>query len=190
MIRKFVVSVPLFIAASAAGAVDAPQSMQTYVESEVMGWAHDANVISAITAQNAQTAGASADQIDAWDSQWRAEVGQADQPLISDVMGRPLSAFLSDQVAASGGRITELFVMDAMGLNVAASDVTSDYWQGDEDKFSKTYGVGAGSIFVDEVEFDESSQTYQGQISVALTDPATGEVIGAMTIGLNAEAFF
>lgn len=105
-------------------------------------------------------------------------------------MGRDLSAFLSDQVAASGGRINEIFVMDALGLNVAASDVTSDYWQGDEDKYTKTFGVGSGAMFVDAIEFDESAQSYQGQISISLTDPASGQVVGAMTIGLNAEAFF
>jgi hypothetical protein len=105
-------------------------------------------------------------------------------------MGRELSAYLKEKVAASGGRITEVFVMDALGLNVAASNVTSDYWQGDEDKYAKTYNMGSGAVFVDEVEFDESSQTYQGQISISLTDPASGEVVGAMTIGLNAEAFF
>lgn len=190
MIRTLALSIPMIVAASIAGAVDAPPAMKSFVETDVMTWAQSEQVITAIAAQNAQTAGSSAAQIEAWDTQWRAEVGQDAQPLISDVMGRPLSAFLAEQVAASGGRITEIFVMDALGLNVAASDVTSDYWQGDEDKYSKSYGAGAGAVFVDEVEFDESSQTYQGQVSMALTDPATGEVIGAMTVGLNAEAFF
>lgn len=190
MLRKIVLSLPMVVAASIAGAVDAPPAMKAFVESDVMSWAQSAQVVDAIRAQNAETAGATADQINAWDGQWRAEVGQADQPLIGEVMGRPLSGFLAEQVAASGGRITEIFVMDALGLNVAASDVTSDYWQGDEDKYSKTYSVGPDAVFVDEVEFDESSQTYQGQVSVSLTDPDTGAVIGAMTIGLNAEAFF
>ncbi|WP_187430979.1 hypothetical protein ROLI_022010 [Roseobacter fucihabitans] len=190
MFRKLLLSAPLLVAASIVHAVDAPPAMKAFVETDVMAWAQGANVVDAINAQNTQTSGASAAQIEEWDTQWRGEVGAASQPLISEVMGHPLSAFLSEQVEAAGGRITEIFVMDAAGLNVAASDVTSDYWQGDEDKHAKTYGAGAGAVFVDEVEFDESAQTYQGQVSVALTDPATGAVIGAMTIGLNAEAFF
>ncbi|GFE51790.1 hypothetical protein So717_35430 [Roseobacter cerasinus] len=190
MFREFSLALPLVVAASIAGAVDAPPAMKAFVETDIMAWATGPQVVDAINAQNAETAGATQAQIDAWDGQWRAEVGQAEQPLISEVMGRSLSAFLGEQVAASGGRITEIFVMDGLGLNVAASDVTSDYWQGDEAKFQKTHGVGPGTVFVDEVEFDESSQTYQGQVSVALTDPATGEVIGAITVGLNAEAFF
>lgn len=190
MFRSVVLSAPLIVVASFAQAVDAPPAMKAFVESDIMSWAQNAAVVSAVTAQNAETAGSSEAQILEWDGAWRAQVGQADQPLISDVMGRELSAFLAEQVDASGGRITEIFVMDALGLNVAASDVTSDYWQGDEAKFQETYPKGADAMFVDVVEFDESSQTYQGQISFTLMDPATGEPVGAMTVGLNAEAFF
>lgn len=190
MFRTIILSAPLIIAASLVQAVEAPPAMRAFVEADIMSWAQSAQVIDAVNAQNTQTAGTSEEQILALDTEWRAQVGKASQPLISDVMGRDLSAFLAEQVAASGGRITEIFVMDAVGLNVAASDVTSDYWQGDEEKHSKTYGAGPGAVFVDAIEFDESAQSYQGQVSVSLTDPATGQVVGAMTIGLNAEAFF
>ncbi len=190
MFRSLILSAPLAVAASFAHAVDAPPAMRAFVESNIMSWAGSAQVIDAVTAQNAKTAGTSEAQILEWDADWRAQVGQADQPLISEVTGNALSAFLSEQVAASEGRITEIFVMDAVGLNVAASDVTSDYWQGDESKFTESFGAGPDAVFVDAVEFDESTQSYQGQISISLTDPASGEVVGAMTIGLNAEAFF
>lgn len=190
MFRSLFLSAPLVAAASLAQAVDAPPAMRAFVESDIMSWAMSPQVISAVNAQNMETAGTSEAQIIEWDNAWRAQVGQSDQPLISDVMGRDLSKFLMEQVSASGGRITEIFVMDALGLNVAASGVTSDYWQGDEAKYKKSYGAGSGAVFVDAVEFDESSQSYQGQISISLTDPATGDVVGAMTVGLNAEAFF
>ncbi len=190
MFRSLVLSAPLVVAATFAQAVDAPPAMRAFVETNIMTWAESTQVIDAINAQNAQTAGSSEAQILEWDAAWRAQIGQADQPLINEVMTRDLSGFLAEQVAASGGRIMEIFVMDAVGLNVAASDVTSDYWQGDEEKYTKTFNAGTGAVFVDAVEFDESTQSYQGQISVSLSDPATGEVVGAMTIGLNAEAFF
>jgi len=190
MYRTLTLSAPLALAGSLAQAVDAPPAMRAFVETDIMSWANSARVISAVMDQNAKTAGMSEVQIIAWDNQWRGEVGQAEQPTISEVMGHSLSAFLSEQVSASNGRITEIFVMDSVGLNVAASDVTSDYWQGDEDKFQKTYLAGPNAVFVDIIEFDESAQSYQCQISISLTDPATGQAVGAMTIGLNAEAFF
>lgn len=46
----------------------------------------------------------------------------------------PVSALFRDMVEASGRLCTEIFVMDARCLNVAMSDTTSDYWQGDEAK--------------------------------------------------------
>ncbi len=93
-------------------------------------------------------------------------------------------------MAAAGGAITEIFTMDLNGLNVAASDTTSDYWQGDEDKFSQTYLIGAGAVHISDVEFDESSQSYQAQVSITLVDPGTNAAIGAMTVGLNADELF
>ena len=44
-------------------------------------------------------------------------------------------------------------------------------------------------MHVSEIEFDESSQSYQMQVSVPLFDPASGVAVGAATFGLNAEAF-
>jgi len=78
-------------------------------------------------------------------------------------------------------------VTDNRGLNVAASDATSDYWQGDEDKFTKVFPVPDG-VFISAVELDESTQRYQGQISMTLTDPQTGEALGTLTVGIDAES--
>jgi hypothetical protein len=182
MFRSLTLSAPLVVAASFAQAVDAPPAMRAFVETEVMSWASAPEVISAVTAQNAQTAGSSEAQILELDGVWRAQVGQADQPLISEVMGRDLSHMLKQKVEASGGRITEIFVMDAVGLNVAASDVTSDYWQGDEAKFKRTFGASQ-AVFVDEPAFDRSSGVYAIQVSVLVSD---GPVqAGAMTLSLR-----
>ena len=138
--------------------------------------------------QNTTTSGFSQSQIDALDLAWRAEVGTGGAPTITPVLENAASDRLRALVEASGGRITEIFVMDGVGLNVAASATTSDYWQGDEAKFTETHGSGPGAIHFGDVEFDESSQRYQGQISVTITDPGTGQPIGAMTVGVDAES--
>ncbi len=64
---------------------------------------------------------------------------------------------------------------------------TSDYWQGDEAKWQKTFSAGANAYFIDEIEFDDSSEMFQAQVSAAIADPATGEPIGAITFGVNVE---
>lgn len=142
-------------------------------------------VVAAIIAQNAVTTGYDQAKIDALDTQWRAEVGADAKPLITATMGTEASAFLAGAQNDSAGLFTEIFVMDAKGLNVAQSSVTSDYWQGDEDKFSKSFGAGANGIDLGEVEQDESTQTFQSQVSVTITDPASGAPIGAITVGVD-----
>lgn len=171
-------------------AAEADGAMEKYAVERAAEWLKTDAVVAAIMAQNARTSGLSAEEIDALDKDWRAQVGRDDAPLISSVMDSPVSIELSDHVADRGGMIAEVFIMDAQGLNVAASAVTSDYWQGDEAKFQQTYGVGPDAVHISEVELDESTQTYQAQVSLSLTDPATGALIGAVTFGLNAQAFY
>ncbi len=187
MNRVFLLAAAFAAAAPMAQAVEPHAAMQAYVDSEIMTWAQDATIIEAIKAQNAMTSGYDAARIDELDKTWRAEVGSASD-LVDGVLMNAAADFLRGQVDASGGQITEVFIMDAHGLNVAASGATSDYWQGDEAKFQETYSKGPAAVHFGEIEFDESSQTYQAQISITIADPASGDPIGAMTVGIDAES--
>ncbi len=180
----------LLLSASAAFANDAEPKMRQYLETEIATWANNPVLIEAVRTQNATTVGYSQAQIDEMDQAWRAQVGMANSEVIGPVLNNAASDYLRSVVADAGGVITEVFVMDSRGLNVAASDVTSDYWQGDEEKFTETFPNGPSGVHFGEIEFDESSQTYQGQISFSLVDPDTQAVVGAMTVGVNAESFF
>ncbi|WP_183830703.1 hypothetical protein [Rhizobium sp. BK377] len=158
-----------------------------YVTSDVKPWLNDPAVIEAIKAQNAANASLGAADIDALDKKWRAEVDGSDHTMIDGVLGNALSKFLQEKKAASDGKIAEIFVMDAKGLNVGQSDATSDYWQGDEAKFQKSFGAGKDAVFVDEIEKDESTQALQSQASVTISDDK-GTPIGAITVGVNVDA--
>lgn len=184
----FNITAATILACSAAAANEYEPAMQSYLQDNVVTWASDPVLVDAIRAQNARTSGYSQDQIIAMDQDWRAQVGSADAPLVNEVLSNPAAEFLRAQVSGSGGTITEVFVMDAHGLNVAASAATSDMWQGDEAKFQETYPNGPNATHFSDVEFDESTQSYQGQISMSVVDPASGEVIGAITIGVDAES--
>ncbi|MDP2081642.1 MAG: PDC sensor domain-containing protein [Pseudotabrizicola sp.] len=150
-------------------------------------WAADPVILAAVQDQNLRHAALTQSDIDALDKAWMSELGKPVQPVINSVLTTVSSDMLRAQVEQASGLITEVFVMDALGLNVASSGITSDYWQGDEAKFTETYPKGADAIHVSDVNFDESTQIYQVQVSFTLTDPADGTVIGAVTVGLNAE---
>ncbi|MEL7471337.1 MAG: hypothetical protein AAFN27_22990 [Pseudomonadota bacterium] len=162
-------------------------ALRELAEQKIMQIASDPAIIAAIQARNADTGGMAEDAIIALDKQWRAEVGGASTPTISPVLGGPVADMLRAVRDESEGLFTEIFVMDMVGLNVAASDTTSDYWQGDEAKWQQTYKAGAGAVHISEVELDESTQSYQSQISVVISDPSSGTPIGAATFGVNVE---
>jgi len=160
---------------------------RAHVLADMANWAENPVLISGINAQNVDSASLDQAAVDAKDKAWRAEVNSGGGAMTEAVLANDVSQFLQGVRDQSGGLYTEIFAMDFKGLNVGQSDLTSDYWQGDEAKWQKTFLVGPGAVEVGEIEFDESSQTYQVQVSVTLTDPATGKAIGAITIGMNAE---
>ena len=188
-LKYAVAAVALMAGVSAATAAEEHiPAVTDYANANIKTWVSDKAVVEAIKAQNAKNASLAQSDIDALDQKWRAGVDGGDMAMIDEVLANPLSGFLRDKQMASNGVITEIFVTDDKGLNVGQSDVTSDYWQGDEAKWQKTYGTGdAAAIFVDEAEKDESTQMLQSQVSMTIADE-TGAPIGAITVGINLNA--
>ncbi len=161
--------------------------LEAYAQDELASWLTDPALIEAIKTQNAAHIDLSEDEIIALDQQWRAEAGAGGGPLISRLLSHEVSLWLRGKQDATAGFVTEAFVMDNRGLNVAQSAATSDYWQGDEAKWQQTYLVGPDAMHISEIEFDDSTGFYQSQASLPITDPETGNVIGAVTFGINVQ---
>lgn len=138
-----------------------------------------------INAQNQQHQKLAQSAIDALDAQWRAEREKDDKPLIAATLSNPLSVYLARIQGRSLGLYAEIFVMDQNGLNVGQSSVTSDFWQGDEDKFQKTYNVAGDAVFIDAPEWDDEAKIWRGQVSFTVTQGAEKKSIGAVTVELN-----
>lgn len=151
---------------------------------EIRGWLDTPVVRISVEAQNKRHANVTQTRIDELDKQWVAERKSTEQPLIAATLSNPLSNYLTQIQAGSDGLYTEMFVMDFKGLNVGQSSITSDYWQGDEGKFQKTFPVGPAAVFVDKAGLDEDTKTWRSQISVTVVD-AAGKAIGAITIEVN-----
>lgn len=134
--------------------------------------------------QNKKRTGISQAEIDELDKSWRAEVkSEGQQPLIAASLGSPVSTYLLRIQAASKGLYSEIFIMDLNGLNVGQSSVTSDYWQGDEDKVLKTLPNGVGAIFIDEPEYNADFGVWLAQVNLTLDHD--GQPIGVSTVEVN-----
>ena len=162
---------------------DWQQSVEAMILPDVARIVDAAIVEYAILAQNTRYGDAAQDTIDALDAQWRSEHDRDEQPLISAVLSNPASSYLTRVQALSVGLYTEIFVMDRNGLNVGQSNISSDFWQGDEDKFQQTYDNGAGALFVDEAEFRDDIGVWVAQVNVTIDQD--GVAIGAATFEVN-----
>src|SRR5688572_4442529 len=141
--------------------------------------------ILSVASSNKHHEGVQQAEIEKLDEAWKSEANSGDQPLIAEILSSPLSSYLLYTQAKSAGLFTEIFIMDKFGLNVGQSSVTSDYWQGDEDKFQKTFQVGPDAVFIDEPEYDDGTKTWRVQVNLTIVDPASKAAIGAATAEIN-----
>lgn len=185
--KRFVVAVAvLFCLASPGLHAQTPSSsiIDDAVMDQVRAWLLVPVVYLTLDAQNERYASVGSADISRLDAQWMSEREADVQPLIASTLNNPLSTYLTQVQAASAGLFTEIFVIDAKGLNAGQSSITSDFWQGDEAKFQKTFDVGAGAIFVDEPEFHSATGTWRAQANLTIQN-ASGTPIGAATVEVN-----
>lgn len=122
------------------------------------------------------------------DSQWQALAPYAPSPLASTLLALPASRQLAKWQAGTHGLVSEAFLVDDLGAISALSQLTSDYWQGDEAKFQELLNQPSGSLVVSPMYFDDSSKRFQVTVSQAVISKQTGRFIGAIAIGLDVES--
>lgn len=177
---KLALCVALGVATAASAQTDAQKKKIDGAMETIRKIASDPAVVKAIAAQNAK--GISLAKIKKADSDWTQASGVTD--FMKELMDNECAAALK-KYKAELPAMAESFAMDNQGALVCTLKKTSDYWQGDEDKWQKSFARGKGADFVDKAVFDESSQAYSVQVSVPVKDGA--KVVGALTVGLSLE---
>lgn len=135
-------------------------------------------LVRAVRQQNAS--GLTADEIKRRDESWTA--AKELTPFKLSLQTSPAGDFLKAQVQRSPS-FNEAFLTDNQGANVAAFPATSDYFQGDEEKWSAAFNGGDGRIFIGPLERDESTNTVAAQISAPVMD--RGRTIGVLVVGVT-----
>ena len=161
--------------------------LREIVQTKIMPFVRRSIVVDSVNTQNREHASLNARQISRLDKIWKDEVKRAGGALINEVLASPLSNYLKQVKQANGNLFTEIYVMDNKGLNVGQTDITPDYWQGDEGKWQKTFLSGIGSVRIGKIKKHKSTGKRQSRVTVTIVDPSTNRVIGAVTIGVNAD---
>lgn len=141
-------------------------------------WGENPALIAAVKEQNAKKM--SLEAIQKRDKEWMSATGLDEQ---MKALMKNAAANELNQLEATKPYFFESILMDNQGANVAMTNKTSDYWQGDEDKFTNAYKGGAGGVDISKSKFDDSAKAYLVQISVPVVDGGT--VIGALCVGIN-----
>ncbi len=142
---------------------------------------NDPVIVNAVKEKNAQNE--SMDTIKKTDAEWIS--AKTPTKFMNDLIGNECSQYLQ-KLTSMKAYYSEIFVMDENGALVGLSDFTSDYWQGDEEKFTASFAGGAGKIFIDEKKYDASTEQETVQVSVPVKDG--DKTIGAITVGIVVDA--
>ena len=87
-------------------------------------------------------------------------------PVVAEVLGNAASRYFTD-ITRQDPIYRELLLTDRQGRLVAASNLTSDYNQADEDWWKRVMvDGGAGEATVSDVRWDDGARTYAMEISV------------------------
>jgi hypothetical protein len=138
--------------------------------------ARDSAIHSAVSASNALVE--PPDLVRRRDALW---IASPRDPLRQAIVQAPCSGKVREMVK-DDPLVVEAFVMNDRGTLVCSMTETTDYWQGDEAKWQKTF-VDGREAFVEEPAFDISSGKYAIQVSVPVAE--AGKRIGAVTLTLK-----
>jgi hypothetical protein len=116
------------------------------------------------------------------DRTWRR---RASTPEFSALFDTPVSRFFAD-VTRQDSILREILLTDLQGRLIAASNVTDDYFQADEEWWIEAYGDGmTGRVSVGDVTWDPSASTYALDIAVSVPAPDAERLAGILKVAAD-----
>lgn len=116
------------------------------------------------------------------DEAWRA-AGTEQTKEMKQVLNNEAAEYL-DSLHQQHPEFAELFLMDQKGCVTAQNTLTTDYWQGDEDKWAKVFNDKRSNYHVSDIAFDESARLYLHHYSMPIMDQQN-RLIGVIAIGIK-----
>lgn len=169
----------------AANSQEYTKDLTELVNSEMKQWSHKDIVINAVKLQNSKSADLSVSDLKILDSKWIGEKRKNKKPLIRKVLDNDLSEYLRKIQEDGEGLYTEIIVTDNRGLDVGQSQISSNYWQGQEDKWKNTFGSRSYATYVSDLHFDDNTEAFQVEVSFMII--SDDEPIGMVYAGVDVE---
>ena len=134
-----------------------------------------------------QTPNSDLSEIENLDRQWREAVAANNtNQLMRSILQNEASNVLLEFKSNFPSHV-EVFITDIYGANLASTDITSDYYQADEEWWQRAYNNGRGAVFISQPIFDRSTETLSLQMAVPIFDLENTNVIGILRTSVNLE---
>lgn len=178
---------PAAIVTTLTTSIDASTALdaetKTFVKTALLPECTNAVLIKEIKAQNAKKV--ALEKIQEIDKTWMK--AEEELPVQKEMLTNACAVEIKAIVAKNPAKLTEVFAMDDKGANVGQNALTSDYWQGDEDKWKLSYNEAKGGVDVGKAKFDKSANAQLQQVSLPIID-TDGTIVGAITYGIKVAA--
>jgi hypothetical protein len=120
------------------------------------------------------------------ETNWETLAGTKDDPFVS-IHGEPVSAFFRDLTAVAGGSYREIFLADAKGRLIAASNRTEDFQQADDSWWPADMTHVTAScrhlplecVHITDVEWDSSAATFGYDVVLPVVT-SEGHAVGVL----------
>jgi len=145
---------------------------------EVVQAAANPEIVKAVKEQNDK--GVSLDRIKELDKAW---IGAKEPTAFMKSIASNAAAKVLAKIEKSRPYLVEFILTDDQGANVAITGMTSDYWQGDEPKFTNAFANGKGNVYIARPQMDKSTRETISQVSVPVM--SDGKAIGTLTVGVR-----
>lgn len=103
-------------------------------------------------------------------------------PILRNIMNNEVAEYIKEYKNREGEEYTEIFITDAKGAVIAATNKTSDYFQADERWWEEAYNNGKGGIYLSDVDYDESAKVFSLDFCLPIMDKSNKKVIGIIKV--------
>lgn len=121
------------------------------------------------------------------DAKWRAMAPLQHSEMARRVADQPASIAMGEWQNSHRTLVTEVMLTNRLGTLVAMSQLTSDFWQGDEPKFERHVHPDRRDLYVSPIRYDASTSRFQVTVSMAITTEDQWLPEGVLVIGLDVE---
>ncbi|MEP1217045.1 MAG: transporter substrate-binding domain-containing protein [Marinobacter sp.] len=128
-----------------------------------------------------------------FDAKWQALAPATTPELAKAILELPGSRTLHAWKLTHRDTVTEALLTNNLGTLVAMSQLASDYWQGDEPKFTHVVentlagSTGVEAMYLSDIRYDASTSRFQVTVSAPVGPVSDGLPKGVVILGLDIE---